>query len=184
MRVVLVLFLAMLLLAGCKREAQEAVAQAKGAAADAERAAKDAAAQARNAADQAASTARSAADQAKAAADDAAAKAHATAEQARVAATGASDSAKQTRDSTGQRLREMTAGDQLLGVLVEAGNSELSVRPPSGPARTFHTDLQTRWILHGAGTGRDGFRSGSTVRVTYIVTNGQRLATQVEAVPP
>ncbi len=63
MRVVLVVFLATFVLAGCKRETQEAVAQAKGAAAAAERAA-------REAADQVAATARSTKDQAKATADD------------------------------------------------------------------------------------------------------------------
>lgn len=183
MRVVLVVFLATLLLAGCKREAQEAVAQAKGAAADAERAAKDAAAQARSAADQAAASARSAGDQARTAADDAAAKARAAAEQARAAAAGAGDSAKQTLDSTGQKLREMTAGDQVQGVLVSAGSAEVSVRPASGSVQTVHTDAQTRWIFLGAAAGKEGFPTGTTVRITYIVKNGQRVATQVEALP-
>ncbi len=125
MRVALVLLSATLLLAGCKREAQEAAAQAKGAAADAQRAANeaaararaaaaeaqrtasDAAAQARSAADQAAATARSAADQARTAADDAAARAHAAADQARVAASSAGDSARQGLDSAGQSIKEI-----------------------------------------------------------------------------
>lgn len=201
MRVALVLLSATLLLAGCKREAQEAAAQAKGAAADAQRAANeaaararaaateaqrtasDAAAQARSAADQAAATARSAADQAKTAADDAAARAHAAAEQARVAASSAGDSARQGLDSAGQSLKEITAGDQLEGELVSTGGAELSVRPRSGPVETLHTDARTRWILHGAAAGKEGFGSGSQVRVTYIVRNGQRVATQVEARP-
>ncbi|MGZ3444543.1 MAG: hypothetical protein ACXWLG_02630 [Myxococcaceae bacterium] len=183
MRVALVLLSATLLLAGCKREAQEAAAKAKGAAADAQRAANEAAARARSAADQAAATARSAADQARTAADDAASRAHAAADQARGAASSAGDSARQGLDSAGQSIREMTAGDQLEGELVSAGGTELSIRPRSGPVETLHTDAKTRWILHGAAAGREGFGSGSTVRVTYIVHNGQRVATQVEARP-
>ena len=58
MRVALVLLSATLLLASCKREAQEAAAQAKGAAADAQRAANEAAARARAAAAEAQRTAR------------------------------------------------------------------------------------------------------------------------------
>jgi hypothetical protein len=165
MRLVLVLVLTTLVLAGCKREAQEAVAQAKGAAADAERAAKEAA------------------NQAKTATDEAAAKARAAAEQARGAAAGAGDSAKQTIDSTGQSLREMTEGDQVQGALVGAGSSEVSVRPTSGKVQTLHTDAQTRWILRGPAAGKEGLPTGSSVRITYIVKNGQRVATQVEAIP-
>jgi len=187
MRVVLVLLSATLVLAGCKREAQEAAAQAKGAAADAQRAASEAAARARavaadaqrtasGAADQAAATARSAADQARTAADDAAAR-------ARAAASGAGDSARQGLDSAGQSLKELTAGDQLEGVLVSAADTELSIRPGSGPVQTLHTDARTRWILHGAAAGKAGFGTGAPVRVTYIVRNGQRVATQVEATP-
>jgi len=222
MRFFLVLFLGTLLLSGCKRETQEAVAQAKGAAADAERAAKEAAASARAASEHAASGARAAADQARAAADDAASKARAAADRARAAADGAAgqaraaaddaaasaraaadraraaaddaaakargaastvgDSARQGLDNASQSMRELTAGDQVQGVIVSAGRTELDVRPASGPVRTLHTDDQTRWILHGAAAGRDGFPIGSSVRVTYIVTQGQQLATQVEAV--
>lgn len=202
MRVVPVLLLsAPLLLAGCKREAQEAAAQAKGAAADAQRAASEAAArarsaaadarraasdaadQARNAADQATASAQSAADQARTAADDAVNRARAAAEQARVAASGAGDSARQGLNSAGKQLKDLTAGDQLEGVLVSTGDTELTVRPGSGPAQTLHTDARTRWILHGAAAGKSGFGPGSPVRVTYIVHDGQPLATQVEATP-
>ena len=183
MRVVLVLFSATLFLAGCKRETQEAVAQAKGAAADAERAAKDAASQARSAADQAAAGARSAADQAKSAADDAAARARAAAEEAREAAANAGDSARRSVGSTGQALRELTAGDQVRGILVGAGSAELDVRPADGPVQTLLTDERTTWIRRGASAGAGGFPIGSSVRVTYIVKNGQRVAAQVEAVP-
>ena len=186
MRVVPVLCLATLLLAGCKRETQEAVAQAKGAAADAERAAKEAAAQARSAADQATASARSAGDQAKAAADEAAARARGAADdataKARDAAGAATDSARRSLDNAGQAVRELAGGDQVQGVLVGAGRNVLDVRPGSGPVRTLHTDDRTRWILHGAAAGRDGFPIGSTVRVTYILEDGQPLATQVEAV--
>ncbi len=176
MRVALVLFSATLLLAGCKREAQEAAAQAKGAAADAQRAANEAAARARAAAAEAQRTASDAAAQARSAADDAAARAHAAADQARAAASSAGDSAR-------QELQEITAGDQLEGALVSAGGAELSIRPRSGSVETLHTDAKTRWILHGAAAGKEGFGGGSTVRVTYIVRNGQRVATQVEARP-
>ncbi|GEM_PF-358469 len=193
MRVSLVLVLGTLLLTGCKRETQEAVAQAKGAAADAERAAKDAAAQARSAADQAkvaadeaAAKARHAADQAKAAADEAAAKARGAADDAaataRDAAGTASDSARRGLDNASQTMRELAAGDQVQGVLVTTSRTELDVRPASGPVKTLHTDDRTRWILHGATAGPGGFPIGSTVRVTYIVKDGQMLATQVEAV--
>jgi hypothetical protein len=222
MRILLVLFLGTLALSGCKRETQEAVARAKGAAADAERAAKDAADsaraatehaatgakaaadQARGAAEEAATKARAAADQARAAADgaagqaraaadDAAARARAAADQARAAADdaaakargaagAATDSARRGLDNAGQTMRELTAGDQVQGVIVTTGRTELDVRSPDGTVRTLHTDDQTRWILHGSAAGRDGFPIGSTVRVTYIVKQGQQLATQVEAV--
>ena len=176
MRVVLVLLSATLFLAGCKREAQEAAAQAKGAAAEAQRAASGAAARASAVAADAQRTASDAADQARTAADDAAAR-------ARAAASGAGDSARQGLDSAGQSLKELTAGDQLEGVLVSAADAELSIRPGSGPVQTLHTDARTRWILHGAAAGRTGFGTGAPVRVTYIVRNGQRVATQVEATP-
>ena len=186
MRVVSVLFVGTLVLAGCKRETQEAVAQAKGAAADAERAAKDAAAQARNAAEQASASAHSAADEAAAkarkTADDAERMARDVAAQARDSAGAASDSARRGLDNASQSVRDLTAGDQVQGVLVSSGRTMLDVRPSSGPVRTVHTDDRTRWILHGAAAGRDGFPIGSTVRVTYIVKGGETLATQVEAV--
>lgn len=175
MRIPLVLFLGTLVLAGCKRETEEAVAQAKGAAADAERAAKDAATQARNAADQATAAANEAAAKARGAADDASAK-------ARSAAGAASDSARRGLDNASQTVHELVAGDRVQGVIVSAGRTELDVRPQDGAVRTLSTDDQTRWILHGSAAGRDGFPIGSTVRVTYIVKHGQQLATQVEAV--
>ena len=193
MRIPLVLFVGILVLAGCKRETQETVAQAKGAAADAERAAKEAAAQARKAADQAAASARSTADQARATADEAAAKARSAADQARAAAdeaaakargaaNAASDSARRGLDDASQAVHELGAGDQVRGVIVSAGRTELDVRPSDGPVRTLSTDGQTRWIRHGSASGREGFPIGSSVRVTYIVKHGQQLATQVEAV--
>jgi hypothetical protein len=204
MRILLVLFLGTLALSGCKRETQEAVARAKGAAADAERAAKDAADSARAATEHAATGARAAADQARAAADgaagqaraaadDAAARARAAADQARAAADdaaakargaagAATDSARRGLDNANQTMRELTAGDQVQGVIVTTGRTDLDVRSPDGSVRTLHTDDQTRWILHGSAAGRDGFPIGSTVRVTYIVKQGQQLATQVEAV--
>ena len=193
MRILLALSLGTLVLAGCKRETQEAVAQAKGVAADAERAAKDAAAQARNAADQAAASARSAADQARDAADQVAASARSGADQARAAADDAAarargaagavgDSARRGLDNAGQTMHELTGGDQVQGVIVSAGRTELDVRPPDGPVRTLSTDDQTRWILHGSAAGRGGFPIGSSVRVTYIVMHGKQVATQVEAV--
>jgi len=165
------LLLSTFLLAGCKREAQEAAAQAKGAAA-----------QARSAADQAAASARSAAEQARTATDDAAARARATLDQARAAAAGAGDSARQGLDSAGKSLKELAAGDQLEGELVSSGGTELTVRPRSGTVETLHTDARTRWILHGAAAGKEGFGTGAPVRVTYIVQDGQRLATQIEAI--
>jgi hypothetical protein len=200
MRPLVVLLVTALLTPACKREAQETVAQAKGAAADAERAAKDAAAQARTAADQAkaaadeaAAKARGAADQARSAADEAAAKARGAADQARSAADeaaarardaagAAGDSARRGLDNASQTMRELTAGDQVQGVLVTTGRSEVDVRPASGPVKTLHTDDRTRWILHGAAAGREGFPIGSSVRVTYIVKDGQPLATQIEGV--
>ena len=182
MRLLVVLLVTALLTPACKREAQETVAQAKGAAADAERAAKDAAAQARTAADQAkaaadeaAAKARQAADQARSAADEAAAR-------ARDAAGAAGDSARRGLDNASQTMRELTAGDQVQGVLVTTGRTEVDVRPASGPVKTLHTDDRTRWILHGAAAGREGFPIGSSVRVTYIVKDGQLLATQIEGV--
>jgi hypothetical protein len=186
MRIASVLVVGILVLGGCKRETQEAVAQAKGAAADAERAAKDAAAQARSAADQASASAHSAADEASAkarkAADDAERMARDVAAQARDAAGSASDSARRGLDTAGQSVRDLTAGDQVQGVLVSAGKTVLDVRPASGAVKTLHTDDRTRWMLHGAAAGRDGFPIGSTVRVTYIAQGGELLATQVEAV--
>ncbi|HZJ55119.1 MAG TPA: hypothetical protein VFD38_13345 [Myxococcaceae bacterium] len=181
-----VLLATALVMTACKREAQEAVAQAKGAAADAERAAKEAAAQARNAAEQARAAADEAGTKARGAADEAAAKARSAADEAaskaRGAAGAAGDSARQGLDNASQAMRELAAGDQVQGVLVTTSRTELDVRPTSGPVKTLHTDDRTRWILHGAAGGREGFPIGSTVRVTYIVKDGQMLATQVEAV--
>jgi hypothetical protein len=185
-----VLFLSTaLLLAGCKRETSEAVAEAKGAAADAERAAKQAAAQAQNAADQAksaaddaAAKARAAANQARTAADEAAARAQAAADQARSAASNATDSARQGLDNASQSMRELTAGDQIQGLIVGSSGTVLDVRPESGAVQTVRTDGQTRWLQRGSASGRDGFPIGSSVRVTYIVRDGEKIATQVEAV--
>jgi len=174
MRIPLVLFFGTLVLAGCKRETQEAVAQAKGAAADAERAAKEAAAQARNAADQAsasahsaadeaAAKARSAADQAKAAADEAAAK-------ARGAANAAGDSARRGLDDATQVVHDLGAGDQVRGVIVSAGRTELDVRPPDGPVRTLSTDGQTRWNRPDRYPGSIAFPSGVDERMPWCET--------------
>jgi len=180
---------ALLVLAGCKRETQEAVAQAKGAAADAERAAKQAAAQAQNAADQArsaaddaAAKAREAANQARSAAHEATAKAREAADQARAAASSATNSARQGLDNASQSMRELTAGDQVQGAIVGSSGTALDVRPESGAVQTLRTDGQTRWLRKGATGGRDGFPIGSSVRVTYIVKDGEKVATQVEAV--
>ncbi len=184
MRVALVLLVSTLLLAGCKREAQEAAAQAKGAAADAQRAAKDAAAKAGAPRTRRPTRRVSAADQARTAADEAAAHARAAAEHARVGRRrrGATPPAE---DSTGpgSRCTELTAGDQLEGVLVSTGGTELERPPHSGSVQTLHTDDRTRWIFHGTARSKEGFGTGSSVRVTYIVRNGQQLATQVEAMP-
>ena len=181
MRTALVLTV-LLLVAGCKRETQEAVAQAKGAAADAERAAKQAAAQAQNAADQATSAADDAAAKAQAAADQARSAADAAAAKARAAASSASSSARQGLDNASQSMRELTSGDQVLGAIVGSSGTVLDVRPESGPVQTLRTDARTRWLLTGATGGRDGFPIGSNVRVTYIVQDGEKIATQVEAV--
>jgi len=180
---------ALLVVTGCKRETQEAVAQAKGAAADAERAAKEAAAQAQNAADHArsaaddaAAKAREAANQARTAADEAAAKAREAADHARAAASNATDSARQGLDNASQSMREMAAGDQVQGAIVGSSGTVLDVRAESGAVQTLRTDGQTRWLQRGSASGRDGFPIGSTVRVTYIVKDGEKIATQVEAV--
>ncbi|HET6981252.1 MAG TPA: hypothetical protein VFI53_03880, partial [Myxococcaceae bacterium] len=119
---------------------------------------------------------------ARRAAEDAERMARDVAAQARDSAGAASDSARRGLDNATQSVRDLTAGDQVQGVLVSSGRTVLDVRPSSGPVRTVHTDDRTRWILHGAAAGRDGFPIGSTVRVTYIVKGGETLATQVEAV--
>jgi len=167
MRAVLVLLvLAGIALAGCKREAQEAVAEAKGAAADAQRAANDVAAQAKATADEAAAKAK--------------AQAQAAADQARSAAASVDRSAREGIHSAGQSVSELTAGNVLTGVLVGASASELTVHPTSGTTQFFGTDSQTRWMSKGSAADRGSFPVGSTVRVTYIVRNGKKLATQVE----
>ena len=74
----------------------------------------------------------------------------------------------------------MTAGNQVLGVVVTTGSTEIDVRPESGPVETLFTDARTKWLSQG--TGREVFRVGSRVRVTYIVQAGQKVATLVEAV--
>jgi hypothetical protein len=159
MRPLAALALSFLLLAGCKREAKEAVAEAKGTAEQAKRSAEEAAARAR------------------AAADDAAAR-------ARMAAADANARVSQLGQSIQQGVRELGAGDVMVGTLSESTASQVTVRIAQNQMVPIATDAQTRWVVKGASGGQAGIPTGSFVRVTYIVRDGQKLATQVETVAP
>jgi hypothetical protein len=159
MRPLAALALSALLLAGCKREAKEAVAEAKGAAEQAKRSAEEAA------------------TRGKAAADDAAAR-------ARMAAADANARVGQLGQSIQQGVRELGAGDVIVGTLTESTASQVSVRIAQNHTVPIATDAQTRWVLRGASGGQAGIPTGSFVRITYIVRDGQKLATQVETATP
>jgi hypothetical protein len=148
MRPLAALALSFLLLAGCKREAQEAVAEAKGAAGEAKRSADEAAAR------------------------------------ARMAAADANARVGQLGQSIQQGVRELGAGDVVVGTLTESTASQVTVRIAQNQAVPIATDAQTRWVVRGASGGQAGIPTGSFVRITYIVRDGQKLATQVETATP
>jgi hypothetical protein len=151
--------LSLLLLAGCKREAKEAVAEAKGAAEQAKRSAEEATARAKGAADEAAA-------------------------RARMAAADANARVSQLGQSIQQGVRELGAGDVIVGTLTESTASQVSIRIAQNQTVPLATDAETRWVVKGASGAQAGVPTGSFVRVTYIVRDGQKLATQVETVPP
>jgi len=188
MRSPVLLSIGFLLLAGCKRETSEAVAQAKGAAADAKRAAEDA----KRSADEAAARAKA---QAQAAATEANAKVHemgqsvqqgvndATA-QAKAGVENAGQKVQQGVNAAGQSIREVGEGNVVSGRLTTSTPSELVVvTSPSGAAVPIRADDRTRWISKGGIGAREGIPTSSTVRVTYIVRDGRKVATQVEQLP-
>lgn len=181
--------LAFLLLAGCKRETSEAVAEAKGAAADARRAAEDA----KRTADQAAAQAKS---QAQSAAADATARVHEMGQsvqqgvqdasaQAKAGVENAGQKVQQGVNAAGQSIREVGEGNVVTGRLSASSPTELVVvAPPGGSTVSLGADDQTRWVSKGGLGAREGVPTSSNVRVTYIVRNGRKVATQVEQVAP
>jgi hypothetical protein len=196
MRPVALLFLAFLILPACKRETSEAVAEAKGAAADARRAAEDAKRAADEATAKAKGQAQAAADQARAAAADATAKVHemgqsvqqgvndATA-QAKSGVENAGNKMQQGVNAAGQSIREVGEGNVVTGRLsVSSPKQIVVVAPPAGSTVSIGADDQTRWISRGGIGAREGVPLSSSVRVTYIVRDGQKVATQVEQLAP
>lgn len=148
MRPLAALALSFLLLAGCKREAKEAVAEAKGAAGEAKRSVDEAAAR------------------------------------ARMAAADANARVSQLGQSIQQGVRELGAGDVMVGTLTESTASQVTVQIAQNQMVPMATDSQTRWVVKGASGAQAGIPAGSFVRVTYIVRDGQKLATQVETATP
>ena len=196
MRPLALITLTFLLLAGCKRETSEAVAEAKGAASDAKRAAEDAKRAADEAAAKAKAQAQAAGDQARGAATDATARVHemgqsvqqgvndATA-QAKAGVEHAGDKVQQGVNAAGQSIREVGEGNVVTGRLsVSSPKQIVVVAPPSGSAISIGADDRTRWVSKGGIGAREGVPLSSSVRVTYIVRDGQKVATQVEQLAP
>jgi hypothetical protein len=178
---------AFLVLAACKRETSEAVAEAKGAAADAKKAAEDA----KRSADEAAARAKA---EAQAAAADATAKAHemgqavqksvndATA-QAKSGVETAGHKVQQGVNATGQSIREVGEGNVITGKLAASAPKQIVVVvPPTDAVVALDADDETRWVSTGGIGARQGVPVSSSVRVTYIVRDGQKVATLVEQV--
>jgi vacuolar-type H+-ATPase subunit E/Vma4 len=171
---------AFLVLVSCKRETSEAVAEAKGAAADAKRAADNAAALAKA--------------QAQAAATDATSKVHemgqavqqgvndATA-QAKAGVENAGQKVQQGVNAAGQSIREVGQGDVIAGKLTSSSPKQVVVLAPGDAVVTVGADDQTRWVSKGGIGAREGVPVSSSVRVTYIVREGQKVATLVEELP-
>jgi len=187
MRPLAVLALTALTLTACKRETSEAVAEAKGAAADAKRAAADA----KRAADNAAAQARA---QAQTAATDATAKVHEMGQAVQQSVNDASAQAKSGVEAAGQKvqqgvaaagqsIREVGQGDVITGKLTSSSPRQVVVLAPGDAVVTVGADDQTRWISRGGIGAREGVPVSSSVRVTYIVREGQKVATQVEQLP-
>jgi vacuolar-type H+-ATPase subunit E/Vma4 len=186
-RLVLLPLAAFLFLASCKRETSEAVAEAKGAAADAKRAAEDA----RRAADNAAAQAKT---QAQATATDATAKVHEMGQavqqgvndattQAKAGVENAGQKVQQGVNAAGQSIREVGQGNVITGKLTSSSPKQVVVLAPSDAVVTVAADDQTRWVSKGGIGAREGVPVSSSVRVTYIVRDGQKVATQVEQLP-
>jgi len=178
---------AFLVLFACKRETSEAVAEAKGAAADAKKAAADA----KRSADEAAARAKA---QAQAAATDATSKAHemgqavqksvndATA-QAKSGVQTAGQKVQQGVNSAGQSIREVGEGNVITGKLAASSPKQIVVvLSPSDSVVALDADDETRWVSTGGIGARTGVPVNATVRVTYIVREGQKVATLVEQV--
>jgi len=187
MRPLTILALTALTLTACKRETSEAVAEAKGAAADAKKAAEDA----KRNADEAAAKAKA---QAQATAAEANAKVHemgqavqqsvndATA-QTKAGVEKAGDKVQQGVQSAGQSIREIGEGNVVSGKLAASSAHGLVVASLGGTPVSLGADDQTRWVSKGGIGAREGVPPGSSVRVTYIVRDGQKVATLVEQQP-
>jgi hypothetical protein len=185
MRPLALLPLVFLLLSGCKRETSEAVAEAKGAAADARRAAEDARRAADEAAAKAKAEAQAAADQARAAAADATARVHEMGQSVQQGVNDATAQAKAGVEHAGQSIREVGEGNVVTGRLTVSSPKQIVVvAPPGGSAVSLGADDQTRWVAKGGIGAREGIPLSSSVRVTYIVRDGRRVATLVEQLAP
>ena len=198
MRPLVVLAVSALTLTACKRETSEAVAEAKGAAADAKRAAADA----KRAADTAAAQAKA---QAQAAVNDTNAKVHEMAQsvqqnvndaaaqaKAGVEKTGqkvqqgvndATAQAKAGVNAAGQSIHEVGEGNVVTGKLAASSAAGVVVVAQGSAPTSIGADDQTRWVSKGGIGAREGVPVASNVRVTYIVRDGQKVATQVEQLP-
>jgi hypothetical protein len=158
-----------LALPGCKRETQEAVAEAKGAAE-----------QAKRDAERAKRTAEEAAVRAQMAAADAHALVSELGQSIQQSMKEAGDQARAGVGAAAQSIRELGAGDVVVGTLAESTASQVTIRLAQQQTLPLATDAQTRWIVKGAAGAQAGIPTGSFVRVTYIVRDGQKVATQVE----
>jgi hypothetical protein len=158
------------------RPAKEAVAEAKGAAADAKETAREAAA-----------AVKATTEEAKHGADVAAAQAdRAVTSAARAVQDGVVTAAQTTRSSAenvAQGVRELGGGGVVTGQVRAFSGLRLALKPEAAGPTEFRVDSRTRYLLHGASLAKAALPSGTRVKATYVVESDVPVATEVEVLP-
>jgi hypothetical protein len=185
---------ALLTLAACKeqaRPAKEAVAQAKGAAADATDTAKAAAADAKAVAQETAASVQAAVHDATVGAEAAASQARAKTEGAvndaahavQGAAATAATSTRAGAQAVAQGVQELGEGGVVTGRVSAVSAEHLRLHPEKSGPEELRLDSHTRYLVSGGTLGKGGLAAGTRVRATYVVEAHVPVATEVEVLP-
>jgi len=178
-----ILVLAGALLLGCRKEdsrtAKEAVAEAKGAVAEASDSTRAAVADAKQAASEAASEVREGMAQAEQHADRAVTGASQAVQNG---VSGAAESTRTGADRLARGVRELGEGGVVVGEVSGVSSSRLRLRPEKAGPAELRLDPHTRYLLEGRQLHAGGLATGTRVKAVYILEAGEPVATEVEVV--